>query len=329
MKKNLLVLLIASLSALISCDENVNPKSASQEKYIFYCIINSDTTFQTAYLSRTYNISGVNPLENTTNPSVTKARIVVTYQNQEYLFADSTVDRTDTSRYKDSFNFYYNDKLKIVSKNIRDIPYSCSIKVTFPHMTLSSKIETIPTGDFFIDQYSYDFPGPENYEFSWSFFSSTNLIRKYYFLPVLEINYSEMENGVAVRKKARIPNKTYYSNNTEMPAYPKISNSPAVDYKKQYIIDAFKNISMGDENKQNYIIHNLEFSVIIMEKNLAAYYASGSTFNDELSLRIGAAEYSNINGGYGVFGLYAVKKKYISLFQSYINGLGYRFEPKM
>jgi hypothetical protein len=196
-------------------------------------------------------------------------------------------------------------------------------------MTLSSKIETIPTGDLFINQNSYDFPGPENYEFSWNFSSSINIIRKYYFLPVLEINYSKMENGVEVRKKALIPNKTYYVNNKEMPAYPKISNVPAVDYRKQYIIDAFKNISMGDENKKNYIIHNLEFSVIIMEKNLAAYYASGSTFNDELSLRIGAAEYSNINGGYGVFGLYAVKKKYISLFESFIVGLGYRYEPKL
>lgn len=329
MKKIISIMLIASLSALISCDENVNPKAASEDKYVFYCIINSDTTFQTAYLSRTYNTQGVNPMENKTNPAITSARVVVSYKDKEYLFADSSVDRTDTSRYKDNFHFYYNNKLKILSTNIRDVPNSCSVKVTFPRMTLISKIETIPTGDFFFNQYSYDFPGPENYEFSWNFFSSDNSIRKYYFLPVLEINYSKVENGVPVRKKARIPNRTYYLNNTKMPVYPKISNSPGVNYNKQYIIDAFNNISAGDANKKNYIIHNLEFSVIIMEKNLAAYYASSSTFNDEFSMRIDAADYSNIRGGYGIFGLYATKKKYISLFQSYLINLGYRYEPKM
>lgn len=334
MKKMLLFsLLIISFSTFVSCNDTIDPKTTPVDGSVFYCIINSDTTFQTAYLSQTYDVSGVNPLENTTDPAMNNARVLITYKGSKFLFTDSSIGRTDNSRYKDNFQFYYNNNLNMKSSFIKDIAYPCSVKVTLPNnKTLSSVISSIPTGDLFFGNYVYSFP-VEDYvkmcEFTWNFSSTKNSLNNYYFLPELEINYSKVENGIPVRKKAKIPYMTYYANGEEVPVYPKVTKTSGFMLNKQYIIDAFNEISANDSQKGNYIIHNLTFSIILMDKNLAAYYASNSTYNDEFSVRIDAADYSNISGGSGLFGIYATKKKDIKLDSAYVAGLGYRYEPKL
>jgi hypothetical protein len=333
MKRILLCVLIVLAALSSSCDDSINPEASSQTGYVLYCIIDTDTTFQTAYLSQTYDVSGTDPSTNTTNPSISNAEVAVICQGNKYLFTDSTVSRTDTSRYKDNFSFYYNNKLNLKSTYSYDVAYPCSVKVKLPNnKTLVSAAESIPTGDLFFDEYVFSFPVVDNVKmctFTWSFFSTKNSLNKYYFLPKLEINYSKVVNGVATRMKYKVPYLTVYANNEEILTYPKVSKTNSVSYNKQYIIDALNKISEGDSNKGNYIIHNLMMSVILMDKNVAAYYASSSTYNDEFSVRIDAADYSNITGGYGLFGLYATKKKNVKLDQAYILGFGYQYDPKL
>jgi hypothetical protein len=335
MKKLFTGSLILSLSFAVSCDDNVDPTADLREEYAFYCILNADTTFQTAYLSKAYEVLGENPLENQADPAVRNASVVITYKNKDYLLADSSVGREDVSRYKDDFNFYYNNKLNLKSEKIYDIASPVTVTVTLPNnKVLTSATETIPAGDLLVQDTDEAFKNrPDVYErfcvFSWDFWSSKNSIKKYYFLPMFEINYSKIENGIPVRKKVLIPSYTYYYNGNEYYSYPKISKDNSIIYNREYVIDFIKNISADDPVKSNYIIHNMMMTVVLMDKNLAAYAALNTTFDSEFSVRLDPPDASNINGGYGMFGLYA-KKRYEVISDDFAPSLfGYRYDHKL
>lgn len=332
MKKILLSVIVVSFACFSACEDSVNPKIPSQEDYAFYCIINSDTTFQTAYLSKTYDVSGLNPAANQTDPAVKNARIVITYQDTDYLFADSSVNRIDTSRYKDSFQFYYHNKLNLKSERWFDDAYPVRLTVTLPNnKVLTSTTESIPTGDLKIMDYIPE-ENPEVYSrfnvFRWDFLSSHNTIRKYLFLPTLEINYSKIENGTPTRKKIQIPSGTYTYNGGEFYSYPKVSSTNLIEYNKKYINDVFKKLSADDPNKGNYIIHNLMLTIVVMDKNFASLCAENTVFDSEFSIRVVASNTSNITGAYGIFGLYAKKKMDVQIDMFDIKGYGYQYEHK-
>jgi hypothetical protein len=334
MKKVFISLLILLLFFFSSCSDYVDPLADIKEDYVCYCVLNADTTFQTAYLSQAYS-SGLNPLDNTTDPAIKKASIVVTYKNTNYLLSDSSVGRTDTSRYKNDFQFYYTNKLNLKSEKMYDVAYPISITVTLPNnKVLKAETETIPTGDLLVQETydAYD-TRPDVYErfkvFSWDFWSSKNSLSKYYFLPVLEINYSKIENGIPVRKKVQIPSYTYMYSNVEYYGYPKVSKDNFIIYSKEHIINTFKSISADDPVKSNYIIHNVMMTVIVMDKSVAAGYAQDITYDSEFSVRIDAPDVSNVDGGYGLFGLYAKKKKELLSYWFEVIGYGYQYEHKL
>ena len=343
MKKLLLVFSVLTFVFALSCEDSVNPKADAIKGYSFYCIINADTTFQTAYLSRTYDVPGLDPLGNTTDPSQKNARILLAYkavgtdgilENRSCLFRDTSVERNDNQRYKSDLNFYYNNKFSIKSTSTFDTAQPIAVTVqTSDNKILTSSTETIPTGDMYFEQVKYVFPpvNPKSKacDYIWFFYSAKNSISKYYYLPTLELNYSKVENGIPVRKKIAVPCKTIYSDNKEILGYPGVSNKNIASYMIHYIESAFAKISEGDLAKYNYIIHNLTLNVKIMDKNLASYMASGSTFNDEFTVRIDAADVSNITGGYGLFGLYACKKKEITINKDFLKSLGYGYDPKL
>jgi len=328
MKKEIIFLLILTGLILVSCNDEVDIKTSSQGDYVLYCIINSDTTFHTAYLSKSYDVSGLDPTENTTDPSLTGAEIKVIYNKGNYYFKDSSVARTDSSRYTDAFDFYYNNSLDVKSRTIYDTPDSISIVATLPNnKTLTASSNTIPTGDMRFSKYISEFPGEDTsnfFEFVWVFYSTKNSLDDYYFLPVLKIKYSVLKNGVSTTKTAKVYYMTYSLNDTDVPVYPTITKKNYISYNKQFVEDVFNSISEGDDNKSDYTIHSLSFSVIVMDEALAAYYSASNTFEDEFSVRVDAADVTNIKGGYGLFGVYGTKTKNITLTTTYIAQYGYK-----
>jgi len=46
----------------------------------------------------------------------------------------------------------------------------------------------------------------------------------------------------------------------------------------------------------------------VFDKNLSAYYLSVNRLNGDYTVRLDAKEFSNINGGYGIFGSFTDQK---------------------
>ncbi|MBN1638875.1 MAG: DUF4249 family protein [Ignavibacteriales bacterium] len=301
------------------CEEGFNPKTQFEEQYIAYCILSGDTNYQTATLFKSYYISGVEPYENTNDPSIQGAEINIIHENTTYTFKDSTATRTDTSRYKTPIRFYYLNNFKPNENK------SLQLKITLPNGKILSSETRTPRLTNFTFQYS-DQNIPENdgrVGIQWDYYykNSENLV----FYPRLKIYYEKFENGIQVDKSQVIPTEYLLVDDEYVPYYPSIVKFPMIVYTQSAIDKTFKDISKNDPNKQNYTIKKVVFELLLLNNELAPYYMSITGSSEGLSVILDGFDYSNIEGGLGVFGVYYIKKLIFSVSSSYINSFGYKY----
>ena len=106
-KKLVLFVCIVTLLISFSCDDNFNPKAPFKEQYVLNCIIRGDSATQIAVLSKTYDVSGFDPNNNNIDPSISDAQVYLKWKGKLYQLSDSSIARTDTSKYKGPIKFYY------------------------------------------------------------------------------------------------------------------------------------------------------------------------------------------------------------------------------
>jgi len=144
MKKYLgfLIFLVPLIS--YSCNDSFNPKAVFKQQYVLNCIIWTDSILQIAHLSHTYDVPGFDPSVNTTDPSITGAKIFIKWNGQNYQLRDSSIARTDTSRYKGPLKFYYTKEIKPTGSDLIQIT-----AIPVDGISLTS-ITRVPSGVYFI-----------------------------------------------------------------------------------------------------------------------------------------------------------------------------------
>ncbi len=93
------------------------------------------------------------------------------------------------------------------------------------------------------------------------------------------------------------------------------------------INQTLEKISEGDPNKQNYTVFQTPlFNLLAFDAELSRYASSTSQSLNDLTVTLNTADYTNIQGGLGIFGSY-IKKNYSSIKfqQNFIESFGYNF----
>jgi len=320
MRKLILFLfIIANVILILSCDDQVEPKTDFNEVYALNCVIRCDTSYQVATITCSYDVEGYNPSSNMNDPFLEGAKITLTYDSpygaQVYQFRDTSITRSDTSRYKEPLHFYY-------LKNFQPL-YRGNIKIEA--VLPSGEKLTATTRPIIIDKYLINSfiqknpkpVYPDRLTFDWEGING-------YCLGEFIVKYVKNENGNWVNYQKVIPR--YYSivKNVNISVFPSIMPvQKFLDYDTLTIRTALEEISYKDPNKQNYIILNTFFMLNILDANFATYIASQQTYKDEFSVRLTLFDFSNSNGGLGIFGtMYTIKKEV--LLTNMIRSLGYR-----
>lgn len=323
MKKIIIVMLVvASIGSFFSCDDQVNPKTNFKQVYALNCIIKSDTSYQIATISRSYDVNGYDPMSNTTDPFVAGATVKVFYNDSVFVFRDTSIARANDPRYITPMHFYYSAKLRpSETKPIK-------IQAELPDGTvLTSETQTYSLNLFYFIDASNTIPteslSSPNISFSWNYLSETNLTNQvFYYAPELVIFYAKMVNGARVEMQKKVP--MYYANDV-LPLYPTVqANINSILFENNAIDKSMNEISEGDPNKQDYIIEKATFRLFVLDKNLAAYYAAQKTFLDEFSVRFNEPDFTNIYGGLGIFGTYNVRQTDLNFKEDYVLSFGYR-----
>jgi hypothetical protein len=314
MKKFVISLLsIISISLFYSCSNSLNPYAPFRERYVLSGIIRSDTTFQVVTLSKSYQPNGFNPYADSDNVAIAGAEVNVWYNDTLYIMRDSSIARVDTSRYKSNVSFYYCNNLKPAPNSIIEI------QALLPNGLLLSSITQTPDveNDFF-DQASTSVLDPS--QTSQIYVNWKNLENIYY-LPRISIIY--YYKGDTNQREFLVPLNYSIQNGKEVPNYPQITKTNFFTIDISTINAAMAAISGNDSTKGNYTISKIIVNVIAYDQNLSTYYSSLQQSVDGFTVNLDAADYSNITGGFGIFGSYYKASFRIDLVRSYINSFGY------
>jgi len=316
--KKLLIITLCSIPFFISCDAEFSPYAEFKEIYSLTCLLRSDTTFQIAVLSHNYLPPQPDPNSYTDDPSIIGADIRVWYDDSVYVFSDSSETRKDSSRYNGPFRYYYNNSFKISPKEDIEIEVLLSNgRRLFASSVTPKDIIFNENSDVIIPPVNSDFVN-----FVWGANEQGA-----YFSPKFEIKYLQIINGTSEIKTIEVPLKYVSENGILEPVYPPATNRTNVVYTMESIAITLEKIAEGDPDKQNYSIFQTPlFNLLAFDIALSRYASSTSQSLNDLTVTLNTADYSNIHGGFGIFGSY-IKKNYSSIKfqQNFIESFGYNF----
>ncbi len=319
MKKNFVFNLLLISLLILSCEENFDPYGDFIEKYAFTCILKSDETSQTAILSRSYRPDGFDPYAYTEDPAIEGADVRVWYNDSVFVFSDTSTVRTDTSRYNTPYRFYYNNEFLVGPRK------SIELEVLLPNGRRLFSSSFTP-GEINLDNYSDAVipppAGKNTVQLIWK-----TLEEGTFFLARLTLRYEQKINGEVVYKEKDVPIKYVTSGNELTPIYPSPGSSITVLYELEAITKTLQEISANDPNKNDYaVFQKLNFSLTAFDKSASKYLSSSSGSVSDLTVNVNVADYTNIQGGFGLFASYS-KKNYrrLRFMQNYIESFGYNF----
>lgn len=318
MRKRAALVFILFSYFFISCEENFDPYGDFVEKYAFTCILKSNESSQTATLFKSYRPDGFNPLTYTEDPAVKGADIRVWNNDSVFVFRDSSVTREDTSRYKSPFSFYYNDHFMVANRK------TIELEVLLPNGRRLRSSSITPGQIAFGDKSDVIIPpiGKNIIQLFWN-----TLDEGTFFSPKLSVRYKQNINGEIVEKERDIPIRYVSQGNDLIPVYPVSSSSITIVYQMDAVTKALEEISASDPNKGNYSVYQkLIFSLVAFDIPTSRYISSTGGSVDDLTVSVDVSDYTNIEGGFGLFGSYS-KKNYTRLrfLENYIESFGYNF----
>lgn len=293
-----------------SCEESFSPKTDFQEKYILYSIINADSSVQTAVLQKSYDVQGFDPYKNTTDPSIQGADIRIRQGDNVFFMRDTSTDRSDTSRYNTPLSFYITDEF---FNNGND---SLEIIATLPIGKRLYAITSLPTTIEFDTASDHILPPEDDELFAFYWIGPTST---HWYLPKFVFYYKK--NGVRFAKE--VPVKYNFENGKWVETYPGITNNAVVRFRVSSLDSAFEQISRGDPDKSSYNIFGGVLTLLVFNESLSNYYSTTNGFLDDFTIRIDETDYTNIDGGLGIFGSYIKQFTGAVFTEDYIRSFGY------
>jgi len=315
--KTLLILFLISLLILESCDETFSPYGKFEQKYSLNCIVRADTNFQVTTLFQSYSSNDNTPSQNRSASFVHNAFIRLWRGNDDiYVLKDSTIKESDTLHTSTPINFYY-------AKNF--VPHqndNLEIEVLLPNgnrLRSKTKVPDLVIKDLVKTSASIPPISGNMVTFAWRSSEADEI-----FVPTLFLIYRQKVGERLIQKKVQIPWKYVNENGEEVGINRPPTRNQLVQYSMENIERVLKSISEGDNNKNNYFILSALLEIKIFDRNLSAYYLSTGRITDIYSVSLDSQDYSNINGGFGVFGSILEQKMAILFDNDYLAKFGYQ-----
>ncbi len=297
-----------------SCNENLDPYGTFKDIYVLNCIVRGDSTFQSATLTHDYTTTSFNPYSNTTDESIKGATIRIWSGNDKVtILRDTTIPRPAGSLYQSPYSVYY-------SNNFQPDPgLPITIEAILPNGRKLTCSSVVPEDLEINDHENLIPPTGRNYlKYSW-ISNQKNPV----YITRLGIYYFKIENGQKVRHIAVVPQSYTQYNNQWIPVYTKPFSENALAVDMSLVAKTMELISSGDDNKSNYIILGCILEVLSLDPGLSLYYNATARSGDIYSVKLDETDNTNIQGGYGLFGVYNRNYSVGFFTHDYINSFGY------
>ncbi len=314
MKKILIIIVtIFSILFLDSCSNTLNPYAPFRQRFVLSGIIRSDTSYQVITISKSYQPANYNPSTDTENVAVLGVEVNMWCNDTLYALRDTSIPRTDTSKYKSNVSFYYCNNFRPPANSYIEI------QALLPNGLLLSSTTTTPDAGFgFFDIASNNtFDPAVNSQIYMGWKDLGNV----YYVPRISIVY--YQKGDTTAKEFLVPLSYINQNNSLSPNYPQPTKINFFTIDQSTLDEAMREISGNDPNKKDFTISKMIVYIIVYDENLSTYYSSLQHSINDYTVILDAGDYSNISGGFGIFGSYYKASWRIDLSRLYINSFGY------
>ena len=279
MKEVLTILLcVGCVLNIVSCNSTFNPDGPFAEKMVVYAVFSSrsDTQFVRVYTTSS-------SLSSSTDNGVQDARVVITQGDSVYQFQDTTVERSDTTRYTTRLKAYVMYRLHLTP----GLRYGLSV-VSPSHGSAASQATGLFRGTMNTELTTSSsitvrvFPGVN---------ARAHIVRMY-------LEYEKREDSVWVPGRIEIPMRITSAGER---LYPKPVSREV--QRVNFELTAYATAIAG--LRQVGLVRPLRtvFVLTQLDEALYAYYSTANGFPDTGTLRLDEPDYTNIEGGFGVFGM--------------------------
>lgn len=310
----LTLLLIPVIIFLVGCDDSVSPYAPFDPRITVFAILNTSTATQVvrAYSSfdPTLGPNGGTAPDTLLNDAV----ITLSDQNTAYMLRDTTILRSDLSNYGGDIAAKVTSLTPAFGKTYTLTVQSAS-KGTVAART------TVPPQAIISIPFLFSLSNPLSYDVS-NLGINVQTFSKGYVLRML-LDYEVLINGIWFPNQDEVPRSfVVQPDGTSVPSY------AGLDLSGEKLLDLswpLKNLTYTIRVAvQQYNAYHITFKRVVIEirqydEHLYNYYQVVRGFRDSRTIRTDAPDYTNVEGGLGVFGAFTIERVVFDLPPDFID----------
>ncbi len=296
--------------AFLSCDQPFDPRADTQAQPVIFSILSTDRNAQFVRVEPTYMLSSFDASTQTTSNAITGALVVINDGKATYRFRDTTLPRSDTSRFGIPLHAY------VLSPFTPSHGVSYTITVQASRFGTAVGTAVVPTRATVAMGASaatvLENPGNQQDDAGIPFEVLFSDEAKGYIARLI-LDYSVWENNKWTPHRAEVPIRFKYVglDDFKYVEYAQITHHPTtrhttIAYTKKSYTATLIDIAYKRFPTAKIVFNRSVFYLLQVERNLFDYYLVAHAYNDPHSMRVDEPLYTNIIGGVGLVGAYTL-----------------------
>ena len=298
------------MAVFVSCNQPFDPRGELDPKPVVFSVISTDRNAQFVRVERCYMPAGYDPTAYTADSFISNAVVTINGAGQARELRDTTLLRSDTSRFNFPIRAFVANPLKAVYAGL----YKLSVRLEGDEIASGSFVMpgkpllSLDLASIAVIDRPSEHDTTADILFPISFGDGT-----YGYIAHLFVYYDVLKNGEWVEERVEVPSRFVSSNYHDMNQviYPQItargySNKAVGAYKNVLYSGRLGQIAYAQYRHTQIIFNRIVFVVIQVEPNLYKYYNVAHLYRDPHSMRLDEPMYSSLTGGVGIFGGYTL-----------------------
>lgn len=303
------LLILTTILLLDGCNNTFDPKGSFKNEVVVFSIVNLKEARQYVRVYSTYDPPTFDPLAIHADNPVDDA--IVTIHDQaipgiRYSFVDTIITRLDTARYSSPIHSYVATGFQPVGGRTYVLTVTSPTRGSFTATTEVPTQATMAISNTYVLREPSQFPNNPigvriNITYQTKGYVMRFLLRYKYTVDGID-HVETLEVPTFVSNSGADQKKTYATltrRKTNPSVFTQASEVVEFDYQAYTITLTEIRQKYGDKS---LFFQEALFILTQVETNLYNYYSVVSGFQDEYSIRTDQPDFSNINGGVGLFG---------------------------
>ena len=296
------------------CDSNFDPKGPFLDRMVVYGVLTPTNQTHFVRLFSTYNPPDLNPLDITSSNQTTNAVVSLAFDTTTLALRDTVVPRDEVNRYTDSIQAFVASPLSI----LRGRTYSLTVNSpVYGTLAASTRIPGTGTIDIDIDS-RFSLTTPDMGRADISIFTTPSATTEGHAIRVfVEYELPVANPGVIVTEEVPL-DITNYRDCTHFDAeYPRVRRRELVGGRElwRFRLENYRRtlVRILKTHEGSVIdFKRVYVEIVQTDEHLYKYFSVVNGFQDQFSIRVDQPNYTNIEGGLGVFGSFTSDTSVIS-----------------